>query len=76
MKQIDSQCNKLLRYFREGKSLTALEADRHPFFITQFHTRKKELEERGCIFVWKWEKNPNTGSKYKRYWLAGKRKAG
>lgn len=70
----NTQCNRLLRHFRSGKSMTAREADSYPFFITQFHTRKLELEERGFVFVWKWEKNFDTGTSYKRYWLAGKRR--
>ena len=69
-----SQCDHLLRHFRSGKSLTAREADLWPFFITQFHARMLELGERGCVFVSKWEKNPETGTRYKRYWLVGQRR--
>ena len=64
-----TQCEQLIRHFRAGKSITAREADSYPFFITQFHTRKSELEQLGFVFRWEWEKNKTTNSRYKRYWL-------
>lgn len=64
-----SQHKRLMTHFRAGKSLTALEADCAPFYITQFHARMKELRGLGCVFSEVWEMNENTGSRYKRYWL-------
>ena len=70
MQQTQSQVNALLAHFKSGKTLTALEAYRHPFYITQFHVRMKELKEReGLEFSAVWENNPNTSSRYKRYSL-------
>lgn len=71
-----TQCNRLIEHFQAGNSLTALEADRWPFFITQFHTRMKELREMGFVFSEVWETNENTGTKYKRYRLAGQPESG
>lgn len=67
-----AQDKMLLQHFQAGGTLSALEADQAPFWITQFHTRMFELREQGWIFSARWEKSP-TGKRYKRYALVGHR---
>lgn len=65
-----TQCKLLLQHFQAGKTMSALEADKAPFFITQFHARMFELREQGWVFRDWWETSSN-GARYKRYALVG-----
>lgn len=64
-----TQEEKIINYMSKHGSITALEATEE-LYITQFHTRMKELKEVGWVFADEWEKNRNTGTKYKRYRIA------
>lgn len=65
-----TQRNMLLEHFKNGGTMSALEADQAPFWITQFHARMFELREQGWVFRDWWETSSN-GARYKRYALVG-----
>ena len=66
---MDTQCRRLIDYWKTYKGgLTTLDSMRL-LGITSFHRRMTDLKESGYVIDDVWEKNENTGSRYKRYFL-------
>ncbi|POY44073.1 hypothetical protein C3007_07075 [Avibacterium gallinarum] len=67
-KQSQSQCNKILAYLKTGKKITALEA-LNRFGCMRLSARILDLREQGYPITDEMMKDPNSGKRYKAYWL-------
>lgn len=65
---MDIQCVRLVDYFKQRKGITRLEA-MNILGIGNLPARIFDLRESGYVVDDVWEKNENTGSRYKRYFL-------
>ena len=65
---MDIQCVRLVDYFKQRKGITRLEA-MNILGIGNLPARIFDLRESGYVIDDVWEKNENTGSRYKRYFL-------
>ncbi|TID11741.1 hypothetical protein JO83_12970 [Avibacterium paragallinarum] len=68
-KQSQSQCKKILAYLKTGKKITALEA-LNRFGCMRLSARILDLREQGYPITDEMMKDPNSGKRYKAYWLA------
>ena len=69
MASMHTQCKNMVTYWKTHKGgLTTLDSMKL-LGISSFHRRMFELRESGYMIDGVWEKNENTGTKYKRYYL-------
>ena len=63
-----TQCYRILHHMKQGHSITGLEALRQ-FGCIHLPRRILDLRERGHAIESEFVRDPDTGKRFKRYWL-------